>query len=68
MQKESAPAVMHPVRIHGGIESERDGRSLWLWVAADGRESSRKKRLPLKAVERSAATWSVGSDGSRVPG
>jgi len=31
-----APAV-HPVRIHGGIESERDGRPMWLWVTADGR-------------------------------
>ena len=36
-QKEPATAVVHPVRIHGGIESERDGRPLWLWVAADGR-------------------------------
>ena len=34
--KEFAPAV-HPIRIHGGIESERDGRSMWLWVAGDGR-------------------------------
>ena len=36
-RKDPAPAVVHPVRIHGGIESERDGRPIWLWVAADGR-------------------------------
>ena len=44
-ERETAPAgekhapvsVVHPIRIHGGIESERDGRPIWLWVAADGR-------------------------------
>jgi zona occludens toxin len=35
-QKEPAATVVHPVRIHGGIES-RDGHPMWLWVAADGR-------------------------------
>jgi len=35
--RESVAAVVHPIRIHGGIESERDGRPMWLWIAADGR-------------------------------
>ena len=35
--KEAAMTVVHPIRIHGGIESERDGHPVWLWVAADGR-------------------------------
>ena len=35
--KASSTPVVHPIRIHGGIESERDGRPMWLWVTADGR-------------------------------
>jgi len=35
--KEATASVVHPIRIHGGIESERDGRPMWLWIAADGR-------------------------------
>lgn len=37
VQKEPTPAVVRPIRIHGGIESERNGRPFWLWVTADGR-------------------------------
>ena len=37
VDKDSPVSIVHPIRIHGGIESERDGHPIWLWVAADGR-------------------------------